>query len=71
MPYIHVEIDLDDFDDEDLIKELESRGYACTEDSVTGLEGLGRIEHLVVCGQLEVARSEAMQLVSAAIGRPI
>jgi len=27
MPYMHVDISLDDFDDEDLIKELQARGY--------------------------------------------
>ncbi len=71
MPYIHIHIDFDEFDDDDLISELESRGYTCSEDLMTGVEGLDRIEHLVVCGQLEAARAEAMQLVSAAIGRPI
>lgn len=70
MPYVSVHIDLDDFDDEDLIKELESRGYTCSKDAA-GFEGLDRIEHLAICGQLEIARAEALQLVSAAIGRPI
>lgn len=27
MPYVHVDIDLDDFDNEDLIDELRSRGF--------------------------------------------
>jgi hypothetical protein len=27
MPNVYVDVDLDDFDDEDLIKELEYRGY--------------------------------------------
>jgi hypothetical protein len=71
MPYVHIHIDLDEFDDDDLIEELESRGYTCTKDSVTGLEGLERVEHLAICGQLEAARAEAMQLVSATIGRSI
>lgn len=71
MPYVSVHIDLDDFDEDDLIEELESRGYTCTKDAVTGVKGLERIEHLAVCGQLEIARAEALQLVSAAIGRPI
>jgi hypothetical protein len=71
MPYVHIHIDLDEFDDDDLIEELESRGYTCTKDSATGLEGLDRVEHLAVCGQLEIARAEALQLVSTAIGRPL
>jgi hypothetical protein len=71
MPYVHIHIDLDEFDDDDLISELESRGYTCTKDSATGLEGLERVEHLAVCGQIEIARAEALQLVSKAIGRTI
>lgn len=71
MPYVHIHIDFDEFEDEDLIEHLESRGYTCTKDSVTGMEGLGRIEHLAVCGQTEAARAEALALVSAEIGRPI
>ena len=59
MPYVHVEIDLDDFDDDDLIEELESRGYTCSKDSVTGVEGLERIEHLAICGQTEIARADS------------
>lgn len=31
MAYIHVEVDLNEFDDEDLIEELEDRGYSVTE----------------------------------------
>lgn len=71
MPYVSVHIDLDDFDDDDLISELESRGYTCSKDAPAGVEGLDRIEHLAICGQLEIARAEALQLVSAAIGRSI
>lgn len=70
MPYVSVHIDLDEFDDDDLISELESRGYTCSK-AAAGVEGLDRIEHLAICGQLEIARAEALQLVSAAIGRSI
>lgn len=28
MPYVNVHVDLDDFDDEELIEELETRGYS-------------------------------------------
>lgn len=75
MPYVHVDIDLDEFDTEDLIEELESRGYTCSkhkrEADLGGLGDLEHIEHLAICGQLDVARTEALQLVSKAIGRTI
>lgn len=75
MPYVHVEIDLDEFDTEDLIEELESRGYTCSkhkrEADLGGLGDLEHIEHLAICGQLDVARKEALQLVSKAIGRTL
>lgn len=71
MPYVHIHIDLDEFDDDDLVEELESRGYTCTKDSATGLEGLDRIEHLAICGQSDVAKAEALKLVGDAIGRPL
>lgn len=75
MPYVSVDIELDEFDTDDLIEELESRGYTCSKSrkapDLGGLGDLEHIEHLAVCGQLEIARAEALQLVSAAIGRPI
>jgi hypothetical protein len=71
MPYVSVHIDLDDFDEDDLVEELESRGYTCTKNAPAGLDGLDRVEHLAICGQLEIARAEALQLVSKAIGRTI
>lgn len=71
MPYVSVHIDLDDFDEDELIEELEYRGYTCTKNAPAGLDGLDRIEHLAICGQLEIARAEALQLVSHAIGRTI
>jgi hypothetical protein len=71
MPYVSVHIEFDDFDEDDLVEELESRGYTCTKNAPAGLDGLDRVEHLAICGQLEIARAEALQLVSLAIGRPI
>lgn len=71
MPYVSVRIDFDDFDEDDLVEELESRGYTCTKNAPAGLDGLDRVEHLAICGQLEIARAEALQLVSKAIGRTI
>lgn len=39
MAYVHVEVDLDEFTDDDLIEELESRGYEVRdEDSLTDEE---------------------------------
>jgi hypothetical protein len=72
MPYVHVHIDPDDFDTDDLIEELESRGYTVSKNSGTeALGSLDHIEHLAICGQIEIARAEALQLVSKAIGRPL
>lgn len=31
MPYVHVEVELEEFSDDDLIEELEGRGYSVTE----------------------------------------
>lgn len=33
MPYVNVHIDSEDFDDEDLIEELESRGYSVNQEA--------------------------------------
>ena len=36
MAYVSVHVDLDEFDDEELIEELESRGYKVSEDGERG-----------------------------------
>lgn len=36
MAYVSVDVDLDEFDDEELIEELESRGYKVSEDGERG-----------------------------------
>lgn len=72
MPYVSVHVDLDDFDDADLRKELESRGYLVTEDK--GLSSAGDIEyveHLASSGLLAAAQQEALKLVGQVIGRAI
>lgn len=33
MPYVNVHVDAEDFDDEDLIEELESRGYSVNQEA--------------------------------------
>lgn len=73
MPYIHIDIDLVEFDDNELVDELKSRGYDVVEKcgSVESLGNLDHIEHLVVCGQIVHARAEALLLVGRAIGRPL
>lgn len=35
MPYIHVDVDLCEFDDDELIDEIKSRGYGVIEDVVS------------------------------------
>ena len=76
----YITVDLDDFDTDDLIEELEERGYLCEKktevvaaggfDSLTG-EDFERIEHLYVCGQKEVARHEALAMIGSIIRRDL
>lgn len=72
MPYVSVHMDLDEFDEDDLVQELESRGYRVSKTNDT--EALGyfdHVEHLALCGLIADARNEALKLVGKAIGRPI
>ena len=71
MLYVNPHIDLDDFDDDDLKKELESRGYSVAKHGVStdDMPDLEHVEHLAICGQLDAARAEALQQVGKAIGR--
>ena len=72
MPYVSVDIDLDEFDEDDLVQELESRGYRVSK--TNGTEALGDLEHvkhLALCGLIADAQNEALELVEKAIGRPI
>ena len=63
------EIDLSECDSLELVDELEARGYSCLEDGLG--EGLfDHVEHLIVCGQLDNAKNEALLIVSGIIGRP-
>lgn len=72
MPYVSVQMDLDEFDEDDLVEELESRGYRVSKanDQAT-LDDLEHVEHLALCGLISDARNEALELVGKAIGRPI
>ncbi len=79
MVMVYVNIELDDFDDDDLKAELEARGFAVFKGSTDTSIDLERIEHLVTCGLMEQARAELMEqaraelieLASRAIGRPL
>ena len=72
MPYVSVHIDLDEFDEDDLVQELESRGYRVSKTNDTeALGDLEHVEHLALCGLIADARNEALELVGKAIGRPI
>ena len=72
MPYVSVHIDLDEFDEDDLVQELESRGYRVSKTNDTkALGDLEYVEHLALCGLIADARNEALELVGKAIGRPL
>ena len=72
MPYVSVHIDLDEFDDDELVKELETRGYSVSKaQEPAALGDLEHIKHLALCGLIADARNEALELVGKAIGRPI
>ena len=72
MPYVSVHIDLDEFDDDELVEELEIRGYRVSKaHEPETLGDLGHVEHLALCGLLADAQNEALELVEKAIGRPI
>ena len=72
MPYVSVHIDLDEFDEDDLVQKLESRGYRVSKTNDTeALGDLAHVEHLALCGLIADARNEALELVGKAIGRPI
>lgn len=79
MPYVSVEVDvdvsLDDYEVDDLIEELESRGYTCAKngsvsDLGTAMNNIDfdRIEHLSICGQKATARTELFSMVQEVIG---
>ena len=72
MPYVSVEIDLDELDEDDLVQELESRGYCVSKTNGTkALDDLEHVEHLALCGLIADARNDALKLVGKAIGRQI
>lgn len=73
MPYVEVWVDVDlaDSDTEDLIEELQNRGYVCFKDAFSERGEFGVVEHLSLCGLKTEARDEALNIVSKAIGRSL
>lgn len=57
---VDVDVDLEDFDTDDLIAELESRGE---EISLPNGFCMPRIEHLVACGLIDQAKKEAWEMI--------
>lgn len=70
MPYITVDVDVDlhSFETDELIEELESRGRSS---DIHPMIDLTRIEHLIVCGQVEQAKAEAWSMIVKAIGETV
>lgn len=69
MAYMNVWVEdpsLSKFDDEDLIQELENRGFKVA----LQLSGIDEIEHLLDCGFFREAATEALQLVERQLSRP-
>lgn len=83
MHYATAIVSLDEFGDTDIANYLRHRGYYVSATSaaphdedadpenVLDPADLDHVEHLVICGQTNAAREEALALVSKAIGRPL
>lgn len=63
------EVSLDEFSIEDIREYLRERETGCA--GIDQPDELAHIETLVVCGQREAAREEALRLVGEAIGRKL
>lgn len=61
MPYINVDVDISEFDDDDLIEELESRGYHI-EDKYTENEDLSYVQWLISSGRKNEALLQLSRL---------
>ena len=72
---VYVDVELDDFDTDDLISELGDRGYIVSKGAVAAADDVGEsfdmVEHFAVCGLPDAAREEAVRIASKAIGRPL
>jgi hypothetical protein len=79
---VDAEVDLDEFEIEDIVEYLRHHGYTINGNAVaagpvpeaTDQIDTADLEHiytLAVCGQIEFAKQEALQVVGKAIGRPL
>lgn len=68
MAYVQVDIDASEFDDDELVDELESRGWSCSKDKAKTLSGISRVEHLVLCGFKADAISELIRAAEQEMG---
>lgn len=79
---IDADVRLDEFDDSDIAEYLRGRGYYVSATSaalhdedgspnVLDPDELNHIETLLVCGQVDAARYEALALIGNAVGRPL
>lgn len=73
--YVHIDVSLDEFSNEEIIEYLRSQGESGDLLSGEGLliaqSELDRIETLALCGQVDSARATVLSIVSAAIGRAL
>jgi hypothetical protein len=80
VPTVNVDVDvsLDEFDDDKIAEYLRHRGYQVygsgtpvTGDGTESItsDDLDHIDTLALCGQMEAAKAEALEVVSKAIGR--
>jgi hypothetical protein len=83
-PYVSADVDvsLDEFDTDDIVEYLRHNGYTVTGNAVCeqtvpeasnhiDTADLDHIYTLAVCGQIQFAKEEALQVVGKAIGRPL
>lgn len=68
MAYVRVEIDLEEFDDDELVDELVGRGYDCTKNEPKMLNGMARVEHLAMCGMKSDALAELINITEQSLG---
>jgi hypothetical protein len=68
MAYVKVEIDANEFDDAELVDELESRGYQCTKSELKVISGISRVEHLAMCGLTSAALAELISIAEESMG---
>lgn len=68
---VDVDVDLDQFELEDLADYLRHNGYQVSKDASLPAGDLDHIYTLAVAGQMEFAKQEALKLVGESIGRQL